>query len=176
MQRQLIVVALALTVFGGTRVQGQSALETKCTGSSSSSNVVQYCNLLAQAIDIAQPRIGLALAGGNPVAGTASTMGKSIVALPRFSLIARGTGVYAKLPEISTNNSASHALVPSGNLDASFGVFTGFGLLPTVGGFLSLDLLGSAGILPAPTSKGFSGSARSYAGGARLGILRESFT
>src|SRR5207253_5684532 len=78
--------------------------------------------------------------------------------------------------EISTNNSAIHALVPSGNLDASFGVFTGFGLLPTVGGFLSLDLLGSAGILPAPTSKGFSGSARSYAGGARLGILRESFT
>jgi hypothetical protein len=174
--RAALVCAVALAVVP-VHARAQNPLEQKCATSSAFSNVQQFCNLVAQAIEIAQPRLGLAFAGGNPVAGTASTMGKSIVALPRFSVVVRGTGVYAKLPAISTNNSEINLVAPTGNVDASFGLFTGFGVAPTIGGLFSIDLLGSAGILPVPSGKGFSGgSSRSYAGGVRLGILRESFT
>jgi hypothetical protein len=45
-----------------------------------------------------------------------------------------------------------------------------------VGGFFSLDILASVGLVPLSEGDGFNENAVTFAAGARLGILRESFT
>jgi hypothetical protein len=59
---------------------------------------------------------------------------------------------------------------------AAAGLFDGFRLMPTVGGFLSVDAFGQASFLLLPGGEGFTGGARSYSAGVRVGILREGFT
>lgn len=139
----------------------------------------RFCNLVVEAIEIGQPRVGLALAGGNPVPGASSTLGMRLGAVPRVSLGARATAVRLELPPIARQASTAEidAFVPSINIDAAVGIFSGFSLFPTVGGFGSLDLVGSFGVIPIPEGEGFSGdSPKGWGIGARLGILRESFT
>jgi hypothetical protein len=67
-------------------------------------------------------------------------------------------------------------LVPTLHTSVAAGVFEGFQLLPTVGGFLSLDLMGNASFLFLPSGEGFAHRVTAYTLGARLGIVRESFT
>jgi hypothetical protein len=68
-------------------------------------------------------------------------------------------------------------VVAGASLDASVGLYQGLMLLPTVGGFGSIDLLGSVGVLPVPRGGSYpAATPLSWAAGARLGILRESFT
>jgi len=59
--------------------------------------------------------------------------------------------------------------------EIALGVFDGFSLAPTMGGFLSLDLFGTVG-LAAPPGDDFDGSLTAWGYGVRVGILRESFT
>ncbi|HEX6941201.1 MAG TPA: hypothetical protein VF158_17525 [Longimicrobiales bacterium] len=139
----------------------------------------RFCNLVAQAIEVAQPVVGLAATGGNPVPGTASTLGMRLGALPRFSVAGRATGVFAELPpalDIGDTDDIG-IFVPSLNVDAAVGIFGGYSPAPTVGGVASLDGLASFGFLPLPGGDdGFDDSPWTWAAGLRLGILRESFT
>ena len=139
----------------------------------------RFCNLVVEALDIAQPRVGLALTGGNPLPAASSTLGMRLGTVPRLSLTARATAARIELPPIARQGSTTeiNAFVPSVNFDASVGLFSGFSVLPTVGGFGSLDLVASAGFVPLPDGEGFrDDSPKSWALGARLGLLRESFT
>lgn len=138
----------------------------------------RFCNLVAQAIEIAQPAVGLAATGGNPVPGTASTLGMRIGALPRFTIAVRTTGVFTELPQVLDfrDRDEIDAFVPSLNADASIGIFSGFSPAPTVGGIGAIDALASLGVLPLPGGDGFDDSPWTWALGLRLGILRESFT
>jgi hypothetical protein len=141
--------------------------------------VQEFCENLADATVILQPRIGIALSGGNPVPGTPSTMGMRLGTLPRVSLGLRVTAAVVPLPPIERLDRDDDVTFPVGsiNADASIGVFQGLALLPTVGGFGSIDLIGSVGIMPLPRGEGFDDStAGSWAAGVRIGILRESFT
>jgi len=138
-----------------------------------------FCNLVAQGIEAIQPRIGLAAAGGNPIAGTASTLGMRLGRSPRVSVGGRITAVRAGLPPIRVAGSAEDLdfFIPAIAADASLGLFQGFSPAITVGGVLSLDLLASAGFVFLPDGKGFEDGAPFHWGaGLRLGILRESFT
>ncbi|HEX7090485.1 MAG TPA: hypothetical protein VF192_10130 [Longimicrobiales bacterium] len=138
-----------------------------------------FCNLVAQGIEVIQPRIGLAATGGNPVAGTASTLGMRLGTSPRVSVGGRITAVRAGLPPIRVLGSAEDLdfFIPAIAADASLGLFQGFSPAITVGGVLSLDLLASAGFVFLPDGKGFEDSTPFHWGaGLRLGILRESFT
>jgi hypothetical protein len=56
------------------------------------------------------------------------------------------------------------------------GIFDGFRLLPTVGGVLSLDVVGHGSFLFLSDGSGFDGRADVLSLGARVGLLRESFT
>lgn len=67
-------------------------------------------------------------------------------------------------------------LVPSVQLTLAAGVLDGFSPMGTVGGVFSLDLFGSFGVTMPPSSQGFQGSSTSASLGARVGLLRESFT
>ncbi len=176
--RRFVRLLLLATLGFPAAVTAQQELAQRCAGIPVDPTR-RFCNLLAEAIEIAQPRIGLALTGGNPLPGAASTLGMRLGALPRVSVAARVTGVKLDLPPIEDFNSNTDidAFLPALNIDAAVGVYSGLSLLPTVGGFASLDLVASVGTVPIPNDDGFqTDRATSWAVGARLGILRESFT
>ncbi|HSJ12929.1 MAG TPA: hypothetical protein VK939_00855 [Longimicrobiales bacterium] len=180
MRRHLVTAVLALVV-GATSTEAQlgtagAGFGAECANLSSGAR--EFCGRVAEGIQVVQPRVGIALSGGNPVPGTASTMGMRLGAMPRISLALRATAARVQTGGIerTADDDQMTFAVPSINVDASVGLFSGLTLAPTIGGFGALDLLGSLGILPLPDGEGFSGSPSSWAAGARVGILRESFT
>ncbi|CAN5686655.1 hypothetical protein BH23GEM9_BH23GEM9_14100 [soil metagenome] len=156
----------------------QGTLREQCVAAASA-QVRAFCENVADAATIIQPRIGIAASGGNPVPGTASTMGMRLGSMPRVGLGLRVSAANVELPPIERVGQARAISFPVGTIaaDATVGLYRGIALLPTVGGFASIDLLGSVGVLPLPRGEGFDDSAAmTWAVGARLGVLRESFT
>lgn len=142
---------------------------------------LSFCTHLARGVEDLQPQLGAATWGGNPVPGTASTLGMRLGSVPRVSIALRGTAAELDVPRVETREAAAegtrNGLAYSINVDGAVGVFSGFSPLPTVGGLLSLDALAGIGYLSLPQDEGFGdGDAFSWGIGARLGLLRESFT
>ena len=147
-----------------------------CTGSGSA-GATQACNQMIESSQILQARSGIALSGGNPVPGASSTLGMRIGSVPRVSVGLRATGVGVSTPALDVTSNNASGLAHSLNVDASVGLFSGFVLAPTIGGFGSFDVVASAGKLTLPSDIGLQArSPGSWALGARVGILRESFT
>ena len=141
--------------------------------------VVPYCAGVADAAAIMQARVGIAAAGGNPVPGTASTLGMRLGSTPRVGLGLRITAARANAPPVDRVGSSGDFgfTAASVSLDGSVGLFHGVRLAPTVGGFGSVDLLGSLGVVPLPGGSDFPDSGPfTWAAGVRVGLLRESFT
>ena len=164
-------VVLGLAGLAGP-VAAQEQLVAACP--SSGPGQVPACVLLAQSAAIAQPRLALAATGGNPLPGSASTLGMRIAATPRVAVQLRAGGARATFPRAGGGTGGS-VLLGSLDLEGAIGLLRGLSPAPTVGGVGSLDLVASLGILQGPGS-GFSGSPATGAIGARLGIMRESFT
>lgn len=174
----ILAVLLTGTLLAPRTARAQSAEERCATLSGQYPEAQQYCDLIAQAAEMTQSRLGIGLAGGTAIPGTASTLGLRIGGLPRISVDARASMALSKVPDIRRQGSTGQVTWPLGSLDAdaAVGVFQGFSPAPTVGGMFSLDLLGSVGVVPVPSSKGFQGGQPvTWALGARLGLLRESF-
>lgn len=134
------------------------------------------CRAASDMLDIVTARTLRIAAGGNPVAGTASTIGRRVSA-PRIALTARfGAGSLA-LPELDAPSSESSSLTVGFHGDLVIGLFDGLSPAATVGGVASLDFLASAGTVLLSSSDGFETSSPfTWAAGLRAGILRESFT
>lgn len=172
-------IAIAIAAAGARGVHGQEGLRADCAAAVAPQSTRDFCELATYAVDALQARLGIAQIGGNPVPGTASPFGEKIGPLPRFGAAARLTLAGVELPPIqSSDPDETPSAVPvSLNADAGIGVFSGMPLAPTVGGFLAVDLLASAGVSFLKDSEGFDGGRPgSVAVGARLGITRESFT
>ena len=149
----------------------QNDLQERCpTGNS-------FCDRMAIAAEVAQVRTGIGLVGGNPVLGASSTLGMRLRAVPRVTFAARMTGVQLNVPDVTSPTASGDVgnLATSLNLDAAIGVFSGVSLVPTVGGFGSIDILASYGRLSVP-DEFVQDALNSWAVGVRVGILRESFT
>lgn len=174
MRRTRLVAAAfalaALTALAAPPAGHAQDLREQCT--------VQFCRDLADAAAIIQPRVGISATGGNPVAGTASTLGMRLGSTPRISVGLRATASRVSGPPVTRTGSVGDLgfTAVSLSLDASAGIFHGVRLLPTVGGFGSVDVLGSVGIRPLPGGSAYEGAGATWALGARVGILRESFT
>jgi hypothetical protein len=169
------IVAVATLVAVG-QADAQEALRAQCT---SGGATVPFCELAVLGLENLAARAGIVSAGGNPVPGTASTFGMRLGPLPRMSLAARFTVMPVELPPIFVRgqDETPDGLASSINLDASVGLFTGFSVAPTVGGLLSVDLLGNLSFLDMPGGEGFNDdNPVAWAVGARVGITRESFT
>lgn len=155
-------------------VHAQS-LYDQCAGQPSE----QTCRRIAAAALSLPARMALLSAGGNPLAGTTGTIGMRMPGSPRVSAAVRGTLGRARMPDIRMSDAEGDIAFTAGSiaLDVGVGVFDGVNLAPTIGGFASLDLLASAGLLRIPEDDGLgTSSAFTWAAGARVGILRESFT
>ena len=178
----LAAVVLAL---GATPASGQeSELVAPCARSDVPQQAREYCAIVAQALESAQPQVGILIAGGNPTLGSASAGGLRLGTLPGVSAGLSANLVFIRVPNIVADQGAridDAAGIPAPALSGSvsIGVFPGFSALPTVGGIGSVDLLGSAVWLPlsAAGGEGFEdGTADlAYGAGVRVGILRESF-
>lgn len=124
--------------------------------------------------------LGLLAGLGSEVPGAASTLGRRIGSTPRIGVSVQFGGMWVGTPDILDSGGSpvpeASFFVPTVQGTVAVGVLDGFSVLPTVGGFLSLDLVGRVGLLLLPDPEGFQGDAGSLTLGARVGILRESFT
>ena len=141
------------------------------------------CHDVAVAVQILQPEAGLALVGGNPVLGTASPLGPKFRFIPRLNIGGRLNFAFVDQPNvISYPDSAGDPIekesfvLVSPQLDVSIALFKGVNLTTTLGGFGAVELLGSFGAIIYPSGKGFVNNSTAFGLGARIGVLRESFT
>ena len=188
--RQLGMASVALGLAAAPVLAQDGGLAAPCNDPRVPSSARENCVVVAQAVESAQPQLGILLAGGNPTLGTASTGGVRLGILPRVSATAKANLVFIHLPDILAEsaggavqrlNSSVGIPAPALSGTASVGVFPGVSLLPTIGGVGAVDLLGTATWLPLSTfdSEGFSrGDVPDFTWGlgARVGLLRESFT
>ena len=168
--RKLLLTAVLLLA-SDVSASAQNNLQEACpTGSA-------FCQRMGEAAELSQVRTGIGLTGGNPVLGASSTLGMRLRAVPRVTVAVRVTGVQLNVPDVTSSSQSGDVgnLTRSLNFDAAVGVFSGLSLFPTVGGFGSIDLLASYGTLNVPEEYAPE-NLNSWAVGARIGILRESFT
>lgn len=137
------------------------------------------CHVAAAGVRLIQPRVGIALWGGSPVPGSASTLGMRLGSMPRLSFSTRVSVVPVELPPVTDRGDrVGERTVRAGvSTQATVGLLSGFSPLPTVGGVLSLDAIARVGYVSLPEDVGFTGGgAWGWSAALRLGGLRESFT
>ena len=184
MRKSLLVMLAALPL--AAPAWGQSTINGFCSGLPQG-DYQQSCFTVGQAVESAQPQLGILVASGNPTLGTASTGGMHLGVLPKVSASARVNLVFIHLPDLLVANSSASGLNRSVGIPApalggnvSVGIFPGLSLAPTVGGIGSIDVLGSFTWLPfnAFGVKGFQEQKEkpAWGFGARVGLLKESFT
>lgn len=171
-----IVAATAMALTAGTPgdAEAQPELADRCAAIAPA----DYCTLVVQPVDILPARVTMITAAGNPVPGTASTLGIRLGTFPRFSVAGRATFGWIALPEITRPGGEDIDFIGrSANADVSIGLYSGMSPFATVGGVGAIDLLGSVGIAQLSDDGPANGdSPITWAAGARIGITRESFT
>ena len=173
------LLASLLSAAAASPGAAQADLAAACAAASAQSTTPGYCAQVAQIADLVPARIAIAAAGGNPVPGTASTLGIRLGSFPRFSVNGRLTMAWTGLPAAQRLQPGDDADVSMRGWhgDVSIGLFSGISPFATVGGVGSIDLLGSLGTVRMPDSEGLNGeSITTWGAGARIGITRESFT
>jgi hypothetical protein len=183
--KRVLSTAAAAAVMAIPAAAQDGGLAATCAGLPGGAE--ETCRTVAQAAESTQPQLGILIAGGNPILGTASTSGVRLGFLPRVTAGMRVNVVGARVPDITLDQGAIEPeiegtiSVPAASVgaNAAIGLTQGFTLGPTVGGFGAIDLLGSATWLPfrAFDVEGFGDDAAQFAfgGGVRIGLLRESF-
>lgn len=153
-------------------------LAAECGGGTPA--MVEWCREVALAGQAARAGFGLLASGGSEVPGSAGTLGWRLGSVPRIAVGAEIGG--ARVPAAALGVEPRSILpddpffASSIQLSGAVGLFDGFSLLPTVGGLLSVDLVGTGSFVFLPDDRGFDGASSAYGVGARVGLLRESFT
>ena len=177
MMKKTWALAAAAALFAAPAA-AQNDIQTVCQGVPVVA--AEECAMVAQAVDAAQPQLGILMAGGNPTLGTASTGGVRLGLIPRVSLTGRINVIGARLPDIRQefeDEAAEFTLpAPAVGANLSVGLTQGFSVAPMIGGFGAIDLLGSVSVLPLElVGEDFGENAFSWGAGARVGLMRESF-
>jgi hypothetical protein len=147
------------------------------------------CAAVVQALTSAQPQLGILVAGGNPTLGTASTQGMRFGSRTRIGLSTQVNVILVRLPNILLQQGGAIADpnrelgLPAPAISGTMAValLPGLDMSPGASGVGSVDLLGSATWLPfsAFDTEGFAQPGNpdfAYGVGAKVGLLRESFT
>ncbi len=159
--------------------QDLSSVVTSCA-SGGSAALVAPCQSTVLAAQAIRGGVSIANAMGSEIAGSASTLGRRLGRTPRVSLGARFRVATFDMPDILTDGAAlpGKTTVVAYGLKATVaaGILDGFSILPAVGGVMSLDLLASLNLVLLQEDDGFTENEGLVSVGARLGLLRESFT
>jgi hypothetical protein len=124
------------------------------------------CNAAVDAVRAFYPLAGMIISGGNPVLGTAGSLG----GLGHVSVTARVNAIKAALPDPTAANqtpvpSSFNGAVPAPMVEGALGLVKGMG-----GGLLAVDVLGSALILPTGITNLTVDSGATHISDAALGI------
>jgi hypothetical protein len=184
----VVLAVFALVAVNPGPARGQEALDPGlfdlCQDAfAAGTNGRFLCHDAVAAAQLLQPELGMMLAAGNPVLGTASPVGTKFRFMPRFNIGGRIGFGRAAIPDLldypenigDPTDRRSFSL-PVAQFDLSVGVFDGLRLGTTLGGLASVEILGSLGAIILPDNDGFRGNLTGLGLGARVGILRESFT
>jgi hypothetical protein len=140
----------------------------------------RVCSAAVDGTRAFHPIAGLLVSGGNPVLGTANTLG----GLGHFSVTARANAAHVVLPDVNYDGSTStvpasdELFAPTPVVELAAGIYGG---LPS--GLLAIDFLGSAQLLPTDQidhltvesgARRIGDVALGLGYGARVGLLRES--
>lgn len=157
-----------------------AAQNSQCQPYAGQARAFNICNAVVDGTQAFHPVLGLLTSGGSPVLGTMSGLG----GFGHFYVSARVNATHVVLPDLNYDGSTTTVgagdklFFPSPVLEAAMGVYGGLR-----GGLLSLDLLGSAQLLPttqianfsvAPGARHIGSIALGLGFGARVGILRET--
>ena len=168
-----IVMVLAM-------ISGAAPLAAQEPQCASTNNFVQAaCQAAVDGVRAFYPLAGMVVTGGNPVIGTAGSLG----GLGHFALTARVNAIKAALPDPTATNqtpvpTSFNGAVPAPVIEGAIGLTKGLG-----GGLLAVDVLGSALILPtgienltvdADATK-FLDAALGIGYGLRVGVLNGAF-
>ncbi len=177
--RRLLGAALGSTALLATLASGALAQDGPAAACDDVGTDLGYCRTVALGAEQLLPMLVLAVEGGNPVPGTASTLGMRLATMPRWSLGGRFTVASGTAPDlVNREGTNSRELMPFVlAVDGSVGVLPGWNPASTVGGVGSLDVLYGAAIVPFVASDDLGAfGGWSWGAGARVGLLRESFT
>jgi len=171
------LVTLVTTLVGLTPALA-AAQDPQCNGIPFP-GATEACNTAVDAVRAFYPLAGMIVTGGNPVLGTAGSLG----GFGHVTLTARVNAIKAALPDptaatTSPVPSSFHGAVPAPMVEGALGVFKGVG-----GGLLAVDVLGSALILPTgidnltvdSNATHISDAALGFGYGVRVGVLKGSF-
>ena len=169
-----IVMVLAM-IFGAAPLAAQ---EPQCNVPASPF-ATAACNTAVDGVRAFYPLAGMIVDGGNPVIGTAGSLG----GLGHFALTARVNAIKAALPDPQAGSqspvpSSFNGAVPAPMVEGALGLFKGVG-----GGLLAVDVLGSALILPTGINDltvdsgatHISDAALGFGYGVRVGVLNGGF-
>src|SRR5213083_1873065 len=168
------IVMVLVMIVGAAPLAAQ---EPQCA---STNNFVQAsCQAAVDGARAFYPLAGMVVTGGNPVIGTAGSLG----GLGHFALTARVNAIKAALPDPTATNqtpvpTSFNGAVPAPVIEGAVGLTKGLG-----GGLLSVDVLGSALILPTgidnltvdSNATHISNAALGFGYGVRVGVLNGSF-
>jgi hypothetical protein len=173
----LVACVLGLAGAVGVAAQAPGELAGRCALGGGDPDRCANAEVAARAL---VGQFGLLAGLGSEVAGSSSTLGTKLGSSPRLSASLRIGGMSVGLPDLFDEGLGTPPevsfLVPSVHAGLGIGLFDGFSPMATVGGVLSFDVFGSAAFVMPPSSEGFQGSSTGATVGARLGLLRESFT
>src|SRR2546427_2180080 len=171
-------LVMIVTMLVGVTPALVTAQEPQCNGIPFP-GATEACNTAVDAVRAFYPLAGMIVTGGNPVLGTAGSLG----GFGHVTLTARVNAIKAALPDptaatTSPVPSSFHGAVPAPMVEGALGVFKGIG-----GGLLAVDVLGSALILPTgidnltvdSNATHISNAALGFGYGVRVGVLNGSF-
>ena len=171
-------LVMIVTMLVGVTPALVTAQEPQCNGIPFP-GATEACNTAVDAVRAFYPLAGMIVTGGNPVLGTAGSLG----GFGHVTLTARVNAIKAALPDptaatTSPVPSSFHGAVPAPMVEGALGVFKGIG-----GGLLAVDVLGSALILPTgidnltvdSNATHISDAALGFGYGVRVGVLKGSF-
>src|SRR5687768_1907075 len=97
--KRVLSMAAAAAVMAIPAAAQDGGLAGTCAGLPGSAEAT--CRTVAQAAESTQPQLGILIAGGNPILGTASTSGVRLGFLPRVTAGVRVNVVGARVPDIT---------------------------------------------------------------------------
>jgi len=168
------IVMVLVMIVGAAPLAAQ---EPQCA---STNNFVQAsCQAAVDGARAFYPLAGMVVTGGNPVIGTAGSLG----GLGHFALTARVNAIKAALPDPTATNqtpvpTSFNGAVPAPVIEGAVGLTKGL-----AGGLLAVDVLGSALILPTgidnltvdANATKFLDAALGIGYGLRVGVLNGAF-
>ena len=169
--------ALALAAVPASAQATRSEMVVECVGSVP--DLVPLCVEGVLALEAARGGLGIAASQGSPVPGSSSTLGRRLGLSPRLAFSTRASLARVGMPDPRSGEAPAEKrsfLVPAAEASLTVGVLDGVSLLPTVGGILSVDLIGTVGTARLGEADGFAGPVQWLGYGVRMGLLRESFT